>query len=241
MKEFLILELDAPLLAFGGPMIDNYGVIQEHPALSMITGLIGNALGLDHRETDRLDALQRVLQVAARRDRGGDLLVDYQTVDLGQDHMVGTGWTTLGREMVHGGGSGRGTHIRHRHYRADCLYTCALGLDEDGSEWNLTDIERALRHPARPLFVGRKCCLPSRPLLAARLQAESLRNALERHPRFTGRADAGPLPAWWPVAEPEPSPAVFAVTDRRDWRNQIHVGRRFLERGQVNPPEAAHE
>jgi CRISPR-associated Cas5-like protein len=39
------MRLEAPLMAFGGETIDNYGVIRDFPALSMVTGLFANALG----------------------------------------------------------------------------------------------------------------------------------------------------------------------------------------------------
>ena len=45
MVDALLLRLDAPLMSFGAPMVDSNGVIQEFPALSMLTGLLGNALG----------------------------------------------------------------------------------------------------------------------------------------------------------------------------------------------------
>ena len=45
MKRHLILNLEAPLMAFGGETIDNIGVTRRFPSASMLTGLIANALG----------------------------------------------------------------------------------------------------------------------------------------------------------------------------------------------------
>ena len=45
MARHLILNLESPLMAFGGETIDNYGVIRPFPAASMLTGLLANALG----------------------------------------------------------------------------------------------------------------------------------------------------------------------------------------------------
>jgi CRISPR system Cascade subunit CasD len=47
------MRLEAPLMAFGGEAIDNYGVIRDFPALSMVTGLLANALGY-RREEERI-------------------------------------------------------------------------------------------------------------------------------------------------------------------------------------------
>ena len=178
--------------------------------------------------------------MAARRDRQGEVLVDYQTVDLGQSFLDGTGWTTYGERRLRAGAAGKDTHIRYRHYRADCFYICALAVRKD-CPWSFERIESALRHPARPLFLGRKCCLPSLPIFAGRMSADSLLDALAQYPRLKGRTDPGKLPAWWPAEDPEADSEVFAVTDARDWKNQIHCGRRFIRQGVLNPPEATYE
>ena len=69
--DVLILRFDAPLMSFGAPIVDNQGEIQPYPALSMMTGLLGNALGFDHSEFDRLERLQERLRYASRQDRRG--------------------------------------------------------------------------------------------------------------------------------------------------------------------------
>jgi CRISPR-associated Cas5-like protein len=46
------MRLEAPLMAFGGETIDNYGVIRDFPALSMVTGLFANALGYRREEAN---------------------------------------------------------------------------------------------------------------------------------------------------------------------------------------------
>ena len=43
--QHMILALEAPLMAFGGETVDNYGVVRSFPAASMLTGLLANALG----------------------------------------------------------------------------------------------------------------------------------------------------------------------------------------------------
>lgn len=239
----LILRLDAPLVSFGASAVDHHGVVQRFPTLSLLTGLVANALGWDHRDADRLDGLQERIRYAARIDRSGHALVDYQTVDLGQDHMRPElcGWTTRGVVSSRGGGSSDGTHIRQMHYRADSVHSVALTLT--GDEWpSVVDVADALREPARPLFIGRKCCLPASPILVDSLEASSLLGALASSPRSM-RADSGTLPAaWWDGDEAEAAvgqSVVVAVCDERDWQNRVHVGRRFMREGMVDPPEAA--
>jgi CRISPR-associated Cas5-like protein len=94
MIDALILRLDAPLISFGGVMIDQNGVSRQYPARSMLTGLIANALGYDHRDADLLEALQSRIHQGVRCDVPGELLHDYQTVDLSQD-VSSTRWPIL--------------------------------------------------------------------------------------------------------------------------------------------------
>lgn len=248
MPDVLILRFDAPLLSFGGVTVDSHGVTREFPSLSMLTGMLGNALGLDHRDADQLGALQARIRHAARRDRAGAKLRDYQTVDLGQRHLVEKGWTTRNAAEGRTGGDAReGTHIRERDYWADAVYTVALRLEPAEVAPTLDELERALREPERPLFIGRKPCLPAAPILVGRIQAPSLFAALEATPRLPrtrwAEPDCAPEPlaAWIPGEEQPPGPSrELPVTDERDWENQIVVGRRIVKQVLVNPPEASH-
>jgi CRISPR system Cascade subunit CasD len=240
----VVLRFDAPLVSFGAPAIDQNGVVQAFPALSMLTGLLANALGWDHRDMDDLERLQDRLRYAARVDRSGEPLVDYQTVDLGAAWMLPekAGWTTGGVIARRGGASGEGTHQRYRHYQADSLHTVALTVDGFGPP-SPDDIAAAVRAPARPLFIGRKCCLPAAPVLVDVLDAPSLLYVLASVPRAK-RSNSGPLAAvWWDADEGPASfegSRVLRVSDERDWRNRVHVGRRFMRAGHVDPPEAHH-
>lgn len=66
-------------------------------------------------------------------------------------------WTTRGSKEDRRGGEGSsGTHIRYRHYHADRVQIVALTLVPSDPAPTLDDLENALKHPARPLFLGRK-------------------------------------------------------------------------------------
>lgn len=241
--DVLVLRLDAPLMSFGGVIVDEMGITRDFPARSMLTGLLGNAMGYFHAETTRLQRLQERLHYAVRCDRPGDHIEDYQTVDLGQESLKEPGWTTHGVIQKRAGGSASiGTHIRHRDYIADAAYTVALTLSPEEEDPHVDQLEAALRKPERPLFLGRKPCLPSSPLLLDRVQIENLVEALRHAPLWRrGDVPTSGLRAWWPEGEiPAPQDSrLLLVTDERDWKNQIHVSRRRLREGRVIPREAS--
>jgi CRISPR system Cascade subunit CasD len=230
----LILRLDAPMMSFGGVLIDQHGVIDRFPGLAMLTGLVANALGWDHRDFDRLQGLQERIEFAARWDVAPQHIVDYHTVDLGQPKMCHPGWTTRGVPEHRAGGTAAkfGTHQRYRHYWMDGLMTVALGV-RDGGEPDIDTILQALARPVRPLFLGRKTCLPARPLLDPDpvMEAEHVLDALRRSPcwgrdgSLTSAQD--PREACWPAAlDRGDARDVQTVYDQRDWANQLPAGGR---------------
>ena len=237
----LTMRFEAPLMSFGGAIVDNYGVIRDYPALSMLTGLFANALGYRHGDTAKLQRLQERILFAVRCDREGERMQDYQTVDLGQDHLIDTGWTTHGRREGRGGASSKETHIRYRDYLADAVYTVALTLDDVTESPTIADLAAALQHPARPLFIGRKPCLPSGPLFSAVVDALSPLAALENLPRDKRGDDKPAVRAWWHARFGERQQSrKTALYDTRDWRNQIHTGRRFIYEGLLPVQEVTH-
>lgn len=238
--EVLLLRFDAPLMSFGGPRVDERNATEAFPGRSLLTGLLANALGYRHREAERLARLQERLRCAARRDRRGEELVDYQTVDLGQEFLTAA-WTTRGEPSRRAGGSAKtSTHIRHRHYWADAVFTVAIALDPAQEAPTVDDLARAVATPERPLFLGRKACLPAAPLLLGRTTAATLRQALEQAPLDRRAApEDGALAAWWPEEEraPHHEARLLPVTDERDWANQVHVGRRYVWSGLLHVAE----
>lgn len=222
----LMLRLDAPLLSFGGVLVDQINPTERFPGRSLLVGLLANALGWDHAERERLQALQQRLRHAARWDAEPELLDDYHTVDLGQAHLVDTGWTTRGQREDRGSGTAtKATHQRQRHYWANGCATVALSLADHSEAPGLNVLEAALREPARPLFIGRKTCLPAAPLLLGRRRAGSLREALAAEPL----AHLGPrqapltLMACWPAEEGGGSDTLERY-DQRDWQHNLHCG-----------------
>ena len=220
---FLALTFDAPLVSFGGALVDEHNVTDRFPGTAMIVGLLGNALGYSHGDLAMLTDLQLRLTFAARWDVPPTPLRDYHTVDLGQPHLREPGWTTNGGTEHRQGAlaSKYGTHQRYRHYWSDGVMKVAVALGV--GEPNIDQLARAVARPARPLFLGRKTCLPAAPVLGGVFEAADLKAAIDSLPRHA-RAGDGPLEAIWPYSEGDEDQSLVERTDARDWRTQVHVG-----------------
>ena len=105
----LILRFDSPMMSFGSAVVDHHGFTDVFPAVSMLTGMIGNALGWHHDSFDLLQSLQTRIDFAARWDVRPRKAVDYHTVDLNSPKMTAPGWTTRGEAEHRGWWGGRKT------------------------------------------------------------------------------------------------------------------------------------
>jgi len=231
---WLILRLEGPLIAFGGVAIDQVGVTRDFPAASMLTGLIANALGFERTNWADHQGLQDRLIFAARRERENPfgLLTDMQNVHL---EKIDRGWTTYGQPEGRHGASYDSPHRRQRFFHADACVTVALRLEAPDMQPNLDTIAKALDRPARPLFIGRKACIPSAPILSGEVTAPSAYEALRRAPSVGGEDET--MRAVWPLTEgPNEGSQVHriqALPDLRNWKTGLHGGTRMIVEGFV--------
>lgn len=229
----LILTLEAPLMAFGGETVDNFGVVRWFPAASMLTGLLANALGWRRTEAERHQRLQERLIFAARIDRepaGGVRLTDFQTAKLNKSDK---GWTTRGQHEDRTGGikTYDAPHLRYRDYLADMRVTVVLRMEEGEFEPGLEDVAEALERPSRPLFIGRKPCLPSVRLFQGFQEGETVLAALLAVPLGSGDEQRESIRVLWPAGEGveniRPSRR-YMLTDERNWVSGLHGGGRSV-------------
>lgn len=225
-------------MAFGGVAIDQVGPVRDYPAASMLTGLIGNAFGWHWSNSAAHQAMQDRMIFGARVEWQESVLVtDVQNVQLAQSDK---GWTTGGTpEGRKPSSSYRAPHRRFRDYHAELSLRVVLHLRPADAMPTLDEVAEAIDRPARPLYLGRKPCLPSRPLLAEGadrwIAGSSAYDALCALP---GQA-ASLLPATWPTGEgPEAGQDVDRITDLadlRNWRTGLHAGSRRVVEGWITP------
>ena len=226
------LRLQAPVASFGGEAIDARGVIRDFPSQSMLTGLFANALGWTRAMKGRHQALQGRIVFGAVHDEGlGDnrrWFTDYQTAKLGKGDRA---WTTSGVPSGRAGGPKTydGMHQRWRDYHADLRMSLVVRLGPEEGNPTLDDLAAALRRPARPLFIGRKPCLPSREIFSAWLDEPDARTAL------SAVMPAGSeCYAQWPYEGSSDGVEVRSITDERNWMSGLHGGARRVCLGRIS-------
>jgi CRISPR system Cascade subunit CasD len=226
--DILILRLRGPLMAFGDVAVDELRPTDVLPGISLVTGLLGNALGWLYIHGERLQALQDRLRLASRLDREGSALRDYQNARITKDDKL---WRSKGGSLSRDlGAAGESIVQRERYYRADAAVTAALTLEPSHADPSLDALEEALRRPARPLFLGRSNCPPSEPVLVRRVQASSLEEALRREPLPRGERQSFSLLLDVPAEDGAGVDGIRERYDLRDWRNGVHAGSRLVRR-----------
>lgn len=237
--DWLIVRLEAPLLAFGGAAIDHMGITRDFPAASMLTGLLANAMGWRRTDWQAHQALQDrlIFGVSWEREDKYGVLTDTQNVHLDKNDK---GWTTWAEPEGRDGNSYDGPHRRFRDYHADASLILALRLADSEDGPSLETLAAVLDRPVRPLFIGRKPCLPSAPLRQKDfVTAATAYAALQNFLRQGESSDR--LRALWPLGEgPSEGDAVHRIIDLadiRNWRTGLHGGTRPIVEG-VLPPEA---
>ena len=226
---WLHLRFEAPLASFGSESIDAHRVIQDFPAQSMLTGLLANALGWTRSMRAEHQGLQDRLVFGAVHDDdpGMRRMTDYQTAQLAKSDRM---WSTRGSPIGRAGGvkTFLGAHQRWRDYHADLRLSVVLTVIPPDEEPTLEDLAAALDRPARPLFIGRKPCLPTTRILQGWLEESDVTDALE-----VVALEGRECPAIWPHGGPLDAAHVKMVTDERNWMSGLHGGARAVRLGTV--------
>ncbi|MBR3554980.1 MAG: type I-E CRISPR-associated protein Cas5/CasD [Oscillospiraceae bacterium] len=150
----LLLRLAGPLQSWGTESRFNTRQTGITPSKSGVIGLLAAALGL-RRDSDV--ACLGQLRFGVRTDQEGVLLRDFQTVHIPKRNAP---------------------EITYRYYLSDAVFLA--GLESDDEQF-LRELEAALRAPVWSLYLGRRSCPPTQPLVLG-IRSLGLYDALAREP-----------------------------------------------------------
>jgi CRISPR system Cascade subunit CasD len=198
-RSVLLLWLQGPMQSWGTRSRWDVRDTGLEPTKSGVIGLLGCALGLE-RGDQELQKLDREISFGVRVDLPGVVSTDYQTV---------TGYhRTAAGEYKHSGGTSKSfgkanehqesTIVSPRDYLHDAVFLVAL----QASQNRIIALERALRMPRWPLYLGRKSCPTCGPLIDQNAECFSdLRAALASRTRHDRAPRHGTLAAYVEDAE----------------------------------------
>jgi CRISPR system Cascade subunit CasD len=167
MANTLLLRLEGPLQAWGERSHWTIRDTAAEPTKSGIVGLLGCAQGMT--ADDDLQGLSRSIRIGVRCDRPGTIFTDFHTVKDGV--LLADG--KLKKDPV----------ISKRDYLSDASFLVAV----QASPEVINRLSQAVRQPVWPYYLGRKSCVPSKPV-------------------YEGEGDYPDLPtvlSAWPVQNPD--------------------------------------
>ena len=150
----LLLRLAGPLQAWGVKSRFTVRATELAPTKSGVVGMLASAVG--RRRTDPIEDLL-ALRFGVRKDQPGSVIRDFHTAR-----------TLDGRESM---------PLSNRYYLADAVFLAGI----EGDRALLEGIDEALRHPAFPLYLGRRSCPPTHPVSLG-LREAALLDALRAEP-----------------------------------------------------------
>lgn len=155
----LLMRLAAPIQSWGQASAFNRRDTADRPTKSGIIGLLAAAQG--RARTTPIDDLGE-LELGVRVDQPGTLLRDYHTVsDYRGLPLPSASLNAKGTQKPTG--PVKHTHITQRFYLQDAVFLAAIA----GPSELIATLRHALTHPAFPLALGRRSCVPTQPLLLA--------------------------------------------------------------------------
>jgi CRISPR system Cascade subunit CasD len=146
----LLLRLAGPMQSWGISSRFGYRETELEPSKSGVIGLLCAALGVP-REDDETVGRLAARPMGVRVNREGAIASDFQTVGSGR--VAGQPYGVARADGSHGA-----IVLSRRDYLAGADFL--VGLEDEDDGW-LEHLDRAVRTPAWPLYLGRRAHVPA--------------------------------------------------------------------------------
>ncbi len=158
----LLLRFAAPLQSWGVDSKFETRRTNREPTKSAVIGMLSAAVGLRRDQTEELERLNN-LRFGVRVDKEGALLVDFHTAKNPDKRNA--------------------DYLTYRHYLQDAVFL--VGIECEDAKI-LEELKYALGRPAFPLYLGRRSCPPTLPLLLG-IRQGNLLEVLQKEPSLCER------------------------------------------------------
>ena len=214
----LILRLEGVLQSWGEDSKWDARDTAVMPTKSGIVGLLACALGWERGDA-RIAELYDKIQIAVRADRPGVRMTDYHTV--------------TGHPLRNAEGKPRSTGntiVTSRQYLQDASFLVVLQAGEPVIKM----LEQALRSPKWCLYLGRRSCVPSRPVLESVTDRYAdLMDAVRQYPA----PDRAQYPLQYECEQPQPQLPGMTRQDGQPAAGSRQFARRRVWRGVISRRE----
>lgn len=164
-NKYLILVLQGPMQSWGLQGKFDHRDTASMPTKSGVVGLLGAALGVERGDRAQIAELA-ALNMSVICIKRGELMTDF--------HTVGCSRSDIGIPKAE---KGYTQAVTHRDYLCDATFSVVI----TGDGVFMDRIAAALDNPKWGGFLGRRSCLPTRPILEAVVDTEdSVREVLKR-------------------------------------------------------------
>lgn len=174
----LFLRLSGPMQSWGTGSRLQIRRTDAYPSKSGVLGMILCAMGVPRPKAPEALGPLTALAMGVRLDRPGVMDWDYHTAGAGvgiRQAKGGVKYTATTKEPE--------TLLSRREYLLDASFLVAL----QGEPTVIQEARAALENPVWPVSLGRKCCVPTEPVLAGLGQCSGLKQALEGQPFHSDR------------------------------------------------------
>ncbi len=154
-NKYLILALESPLQSWGLQGQFDLRDTSPMPTKSGIIGILGSALGVERKDINKIAELS-TLHMTVFCTKPGEIITDY--------HTVGNGYKNRNENLIDAEGKYKKTGIvTNRDYLCDAKFMVVL----TGKDKLIDSCAIALDNPRWDEFLGRRACIPTRPILEA--------------------------------------------------------------------------
>lgn len=165
-RDYLIFHLCGPMASWGNIAAGSYRSTDDHPTKSAVIGILCAALGIEREDQEKQSLLTDAYDMICVSACNSTLVVDYHTTASNSvegatnrnEEINGI----LGDRKVEGK---KNTILSNRDYICNGYYTIFIS-DRGTAAYSLKDLKDALGRPKYTLYLGRKSCPVSMPVVA---------------------------------------------------------------------------
>lgn len=153
----LLLRIAAPMQAWGDESKYDIRATGKEPTKSGVIGMLAAAMGY-RRDSDEVKEMACRIRMGVREDQPGVIIRDFHTARAPKYSKKGViKYNTDGAPVMEDN-----SYITQRYYLCDACFLVCLECEDDAY---LQSITEALKAPAFSLFLGRRSCPPSLPIV----------------------------------------------------------------------------